>query len=50
MTLEPFLLILAPLSIFILGVLIIPSIAKPKSRDLSDSYEIINQIEKKYIY
>ncbi len=50
MTLESFLLILAPLSIFILGVLIIPHIAKPKAKELRNSYKLINEFEKKYIY
>jgi len=50
MTLESFLLIVAPLSIFILGVLIIPYITKPKTLKLSDSYKLINEFEKKYIY
>ena len=50
MTLESFLLIIAPLSIFILGVLIIPNISKPKTKDLIDSYKLINEFEKKYIY
>ena len=50
MTLESFLLILAPLSMFILGVLIIPYITKPKSKDLIDPYKIISDFEKKYIY
>ncbi len=50
MTLESFLLVLAPLFIFIIGVLIIPYISKPKSKKLIDSYEIINEFEKKYIY
>ena len=50
MNLESFLLILAPLSIFILGVLIIPNIVKPKSNELNDSFKLINEFEKKYIY
>ena len=50
MTIESFLLILAPLSIFILGVLIIPYIAKPKSDELIDPQKIISEFEKKYIY
>ena len=50
MTLESFLLILAPLSVFILGVLIIPYFSKPKSKDLIDSHKIISELEKKYIY
>ena len=50
MTLESFLLILAPLSTFILGVLLIPYISKPKSKDLTNSYKLINEFEKKYIY
>ena len=50
MTLESFLLILAPLSMFILGVLIIPYITKPKSKDLIDPDKIISDFEKKYIY
>ena len=50
MTLEAFLLILAPLSIFVLGVLIIPYITKPKSKELIESYKLINEFEKKYIY
>ena len=50
MTLESFLLILAPLSIFIFGVLIIPYISKPKSKELIDPHKIISDFEKKYIY
>ena len=50
MTLESILLILAPLSVFILGVLTIPYITKPKSKNLSNSYKLINEFEKKYIY
>ena len=50
MTLESFLLIIAPLSIFILGVLIIPYIAKPKRKKLIDPQKIISDFEKKYIY
>jgi len=50
MTQESLLLILAPLSVFILGVLIIPYITKPKSKELIDSYKLINEFEKKYIY
>ena len=50
MTLESFLLIVAPLSIFILGVLFIPFFAKPKTKKLLDSYKLINEVEKKYIY
>ena len=50
MTLESILLILAPLSIFILGVLIIPYITKPKNKELNDSFKLINEFEKKYIY
>tara|TARA_B100000963_G_C22196059_1_gene481013 strand:- start:83 stop:235 length:153 start_codon:yes stop_codon:yes gene_type:complete len=50
MNLESFLLILAPLSIFTVGVLIIPFIAKPKSIKLKDSSKLINEFEKKYIY
>ena len=50
MNLESFFLILAPLSIFIFGVLIIPYISKPKSKKLIESYKLINEFEKKYIY
>ena len=50
MTNESFFLILAPLFFFLLGVLIIPYISKPKSNGLSDSYKLINELEKKYIY
>ena len=50
MTLESFLLILAPMSIFIFGVLIIPYISKPKSKELNDPHKIISDFEKKYIY
>ena len=50
MTLESILLILAPLSLFILGVLTIPYITKPRSKNLSNSYKLINEFEKKYIY
>ena len=50
MTLESFLLIIAPLSIFIFGVLIIPHISKPKSKEFIDPHKIISDFEKKYIY
>ena len=50
MTIESFFLILAPLFLFLLGVLIIPYISKPKSNGLRDSYKLINELEKKYIY
>ena len=50
MNLESLLLILAPLSVFIFGVLIIPLISKPKSKELTESYKLINEFEKKYIY
>ena len=50
MTQESFLLILAPLFIFIFGVLIIPYISKPKSKELIDPQKIISDFEKKYIY
>ena len=50
MTLESFLLIVAPLCLFIVGILIIPHISKPKSNELIDSYKLINEFEKKYIY
>ena len=50
MTLESFLFVLAPLFIFILGVLIIPSISRPKSNEIRDPNKLINEFEKKYIY
>ena len=50
MTQESFLLIIAPLSMFILGVLIIPYFTKPKSKELIDPHKIISDFEKKYIY
>ncbi len=50
MTLESFLLILAPLFIFIFGVFIIPYIAKPKTKKLIETHKIISDFEKKYIY
>jgi len=50
MTFESLMFILAPLFLFVLGVLIIPQIVKPKNMKLDDSYKLINDLEKKYIY
>tara|TARA_B100000963_G_scaffold233822_1_gene204251 strand:+ start:160 stop:312 length:153 start_codon:yes stop_codon:yes gene_type:complete len=50
MTLESFLIIVAPLLLFIFGVLIIPYISKPKGEELIDPHKIISEFEKKYIY
>ena len=47
---ESLLLILAPLSLFIMGVLIIPYITKPRSKKLIETYKLISEFEKKYIY
>tara|TARA_Y100000589_G_C27158205_1_gene631675 strand:+ start:1206 stop:1358 length:153 start_codon:yes stop_codon:yes gene_type:complete len=47
---EPFLFIIAPLFLFILGVVLISSYGKAKNKTLIDSYKIIDDLEKKYIY
>tara|TARA_B100000945_G_C19996660_1_gene419113 strand:- start:282 stop:434 length:153 start_codon:yes stop_codon:yes gene_type:complete len=47
---ESFLFILAPLALFVLGVIFIPLLLKPKNKSLNDSYELINEFERKYIY
>ena len=45
-----FIYILAPLFVFIIGVLLIPSIVKPRNKALKESFKLINELEKKYIY
>ena len=43
-------MIVAPLSLFIIGVLIIPYLTKPRKLDAKDSFKLIDEFEKKYIY
>tara|TARA_Y100000589_G_scaffold316278_1_gene340852 strand:- start:3027 stop:3179 length:153 start_codon:yes stop_codon:yes gene_type:complete len=50
MNFEAFLFVVAPLILFITGVLLIPFIFKPKYKEKSESYKLIDDLEKKYIY
>ena len=50
MTLESFLMIVAPLSLFIFGVLIIPFISKNNLNSKEKAFKLIDDFEKKYIY
>ena len=50
MTLESFLMIVAPLFVFVTGVLIIPNFIKLKKSKTINTYKIIDELEKKYIY
>ena len=50
MTLEPFLMIIAPLFIFVAGVLFIPYIMRSKKITSVNKYKLIDELEKKYIY
>ena len=50
MNTEAFLFIIAPLTLFVFGTLLIPSFSKNKNKKLNDSFKLINDLEKKYIY
>ena len=50
MTLESNMLVIAPLLLFIFGVLIIPLLAKPRIKNTRQVNKLIDELEKKYIY
>ena len=50
MALEPFLMIIAPLFIFVTGVLFIPYIMRSKKIKSINKYKLIDKLDKKYIY
>ena len=50
MNLESILFVLAPLFVFILGVLFIPVLVKPKINKSNNTFKAIEDLEKKYIY
>ena len=50
MTPESFLIVIAPLVLFVLGVLVIPIVVKPRIKASDQNFKLIDEIEKKYIY
>ena len=50
MKLESFLIIVAPLTVFVVGVLIIPYLSKPRIKSRNETFKAIDDFEKKYIY
>ena len=50
MPFDSFLFLIAPLIVFVVGVLSLPLIFKPKTDTSRDSYKLIDDLEKKYIY
>ena len=50
MTIESFLMIIAPLSLFIIGVLFIPNLMRINNPKSNVTYKLIDELEKKYIY
>lgn len=50
MTLESNMLVIAPLLLFIVGVLIIPLLVKPRIKNSTQVNKLIDELEKKYIY
>ena len=50
MIIDSFLFLIAPLIVFVLGVLSLPLIFKSKIDTKKDSYKLIDDLEKKYIY
>lgn len=50
MTSESILMIIAPLFIFVVGVLLIPYTNRYRVNKTSNAYKLIDEIEKKYIY
>tara|TARA_B100000073_G_C23703787_1_gene561446 strand:- start:813 stop:965 length:153 start_codon:yes stop_codon:yes gene_type:complete len=47
---ESILLIVAPLTLFLVGVLIIPFLSKPRNKSRYETFKAIDDFEKKYIY
>ena len=50
MNLESFLFVVAPLILFVSGVLIISHMGKKINRNSSSTFDLIDDLEKKYIY
>lgn len=50
MSIDSFLFLIAPLILFVVGVLSLPLIFKPKTDTRRDLYKLIDDLEKKYIY
>tara|TARA_Y100001978_G_C23622883_1_gene399403 strand:+ start:417 stop:569 length:153 start_codon:yes stop_codon:yes gene_type:complete len=50
MNLESFLLVIAPISVFVFGVLFISFMGRELEQSKDKTFKLIDELEKKYIY